>query len=165
MSDMSTTGAAASRSFLDDFSTRWLAAWNSHSTDGVLALLHPDITWDDRVFWPEVIHGIDGVAEYTEKIWQAMPDVAFEEIERFSSSDAQRGIVLFRQFGHGPAKLHPEATYDAHGCDIFLEFTDHRLSHYRSAYDISDMLRQLGALPERGGLLGGAYLMSLTRRR
>lgn len=149
---------------LDDFSTRWLQAWNSHSTERVLELLHPEITWDDRVFWPEVIHGIDGMTAYIEKIWEAMPDVAFDEIERFASADQSRGIVLFRQYGHGPAKLNPGAAYDSHGCDIFLEFSDGRLRSYKSAYDISDMLIQLGALPERGGLLGGAYLMSLRGR-
>ncbi|QTI69020.1 nuclear transport factor 2 family protein [Gordonia polyisoprenivorans] len=150
--------------FLDDFSTRWLAAWNSHSTDRILDLLHPDIIWDDRTFWPDIINGISGMPAYVDKIWEAMPDVAFEEIERFGSADRKRGIVLFRQFGHGPAKLNPDATFDSHGCDIFLEFKDGKLASYKSAYDISDMLRQLGALPERGQLLGGAYLMSLLRR-
>lgn len=150
--------------FLDDFSTRWLRAWNSHSTDEVLDLLHPDIVWDDRTFWPDVINGIGGMTAYIDKIWEAMPDVAFDEIERFGSADRTRGIVLFRQYGHGPAKLNPEATFDSHGCDIFLQFKDARLASYKAAYDISDMLRQLGALPERGDLLGGAYLMSLVRR-
>ncbi|NMO01425.1 nuclear transport factor 2 family protein [Gordonia sp. TBRC 11910] len=150
--------------FLDDFSTRWLQAWNSHSTEQVLNLLHPDITWDDRVFWPDVIHGIDGMPAYVDKIWEAMPDVAFDEIERFSSADHSRGIVLFRQYGHGPAKLNPEAAYDSHGCDIFLAFADAKLLNYKAAYDISDMLIQLGALPERGNKLGGAYLMSLRGR-
>lgn len=150
--------------FLDDFSTRWLEAWNSHSTEQLLELLHPQIIWDDRVFWPEIIHGIDGMTEYIDKIWEAMPDVAFDEIERFASANGERGIVLFRQYGHGPAKLNPDATFDSHGCDIFLDFTDGKLSHYRAAYDISDMLIQLGALPERRGLRGGAYLMSLLGR-
>ena len=51
----------------------------------MLALLHSEIVWDDHVFWPEVIHGIAGVELYVEKIWEAMPDVAFDEIERFRS--------------------------------------------------------------------------------
>lgn len=79
------SGLLPTADFLDDFSTRWLTAWNSHSTDRVLALLHSEIVWDDHVFWPEVIHGIAGVELYVEKIWEAMPDVAFDEIERFRS--------------------------------------------------------------------------------
>lgn len=151
--------------FLDDFSNRWLAAWNSHSTEQVLDLLHPDIIWDDRVFWPRIINGIDGMTDYIERVWDAMPDVAFDEIERFGSADRARGMVLFRQYGHGPERLNPGAEFDTHGCDIFLEFRDGKLAEYKAAYEITDMLRQLGALPDRGDRLGGAYLMSLLGRR
>lgn len=35
--------APLTETFLRDFSTRWLAAWNSHDTEQVLALLHPDV--------------------------------------------------------------------------------------------------------------------------
>jgi steroid delta-isomerase-like uncharacterized protein len=147
--------------FLADFADRWLAAWNSHTTDRVLDLLHDDIVWDDRVFWPEVIHGRDAMTEYVDKIWDAMPDVSFVEIERFFSPDYLRGVVLFRQTGHGPARLKPDKTFDQHGCDIFLRFADGKLAHYMSAYDIVGMLDQLEVLPARGNRLGGAYVMSL----
>lgn len=43
--------------FLAEFADRWLVAWNSHCTEQVLDLLAPDIRWDDRTFWPEVIVG------------------------------------------------------------------------------------------------------------
>lgn len=148
--------------FLNRFADRWLAAWNSHSTDQVLDLLADDVRWDDRTFWPEVIVGREGVREYVEKIWEAMPDVAFAEIQRFHAPDACRGVVLWRQWGHGPARMNPEATFASHGCDIFLEFTGDKLRHYLSAYDIVPMLEQLGSLPPRGGRLGGAYLMKLA---
>jgi steroid delta-isomerase-like uncharacterized protein len=157
------TDAQTDAQFLADFADRWLAAWNSHDTERVLELLSDDIRWDDRTFWPEVIEGKEGVRAYTDKIWEAMPDVQFAEIQRFFAPDARRGIVLFRQTGHGPAKLNPERTFDAHGCDIFLEFSGDRLSSYLSAYDIVPMLQQLGGLPPRDGKLGGAYLISLAR--
>lgn len=155
--------ADANAAFLADFADRWLAAWNSHDTERVLDLLADDIRWDDRTFWPEVIEGKEGVRAYTEKIWEAMPDVQFAEIERFFAPAARRGIVLFRQTGHGPARLNPDRIFDAHGCDIFLDFAGDRLSSYLSAYDIVPMLQQLGGLPARDGKLGGAYLMSLAR--
>jgi len=147
--------------FLSDFADRWLAAWNSHDTGRVLELLHPEIVWDDRVFWPDVIHGLDAMTAYVEEIWRAMPDVCFTEIERFFSPNALRAVVLFRQTGHGSAKLNPHKTFDRHGCDIFLRFSDGKLAHYLSAYDIVGMLEQLEALPSRGARLGGAYLLSL----
>jgi steroid delta-isomerase-like uncharacterized protein len=155
--------AQADAAFLADFADRWLAAWNSHDTERVLALLSDDIRWDDRTFWPEVIEGREGVRAYINAIWAAMPDVQFEEIQRFFAPDARRGVVLFRQWGHGPARLHPEATFDSHGCDIFLAFDSDRLSSYLASYDIVPMLTQLGGLPPRGDRLGGAYLLSLAR--
>jgi hypothetical protein len=73
--------------------------------------------------------------------------------------------VLFCQRGHGPANLNPDKTFEQHGCDIFLRFTDGKLAHYLSAYNIVGMLEQLEALPARGNRLGGAYVMSLLGRR
>ena len=148
--------------FLGKFADAWLAAWNSHDTERVLDLLAEDVRWDDRTFWPEVIVGRDGVRRYTEKIWEAMPDVQFAEIQRFFAPDARRGVVLFRQWGHGPARLNPDRTFQAHGCDIFLEFSGDKLRSYLASYDIVGMLEQLGGIPPRGGRLGGAYLMGLT---
>ena len=147
--------------FLQDFSTRWLAAWNSHDTERVLELLTEDVTWDDRTFWPEVIEGREGVRTYVERIWQAMPDVAFDELGRFFDPGGERAVVLFRQYGGPPAKVGGDARFDAHGCDIFLRFDDGRLAHYLSSYDITDMMRQLGMLPPREGRVGGAYHLSL----
>lgn len=151
--------------FLREFARHWLAAWNSHETDRVLELLHPDIRWEDTVFWTEVIHGHDAVRSYVDRIWEVMPDVQFDDVQTFTAPDDGRALCLFRQYGHGPAKLAPEATFSTYGCDIFLEFTDGRLSSYLAQYEITEMMRQLGALPPREGRVGGAYLMSLTGRR
>ena len=149
--------------FLNDFAHRWLEAWNSHDTAQVLALLHDDIEWDDRIFWPEVIHGVGGMPAYVDKIWEAMPDVAFTEIERFFNADHTRGLVLFEQSGSAPEKLGTAGGYRSHGCDIFLEFRDGQLSHYLGAYDIVTMLDQMGALPPRGSRTGSAHIMALAR--
>lgn len=151
--------------FLRRFATDWLTAWNSHDTDQVLALLHPDIVWEDTVFWTDVIHGRDAMREYVERIWQAMPDVRFEEVQLFTAPDAERAIVLFRQEGSGPAKLDPTRRFSTYGCDIFLEFRDGLLARYLAQYEITDMMRQLGALPPRDGKIGGAYLMSLLGKK
>jgi steroid delta-isomerase-like uncharacterized protein len=146
-----------------NFADAWLAAWNSHDTGQVFELLHEDVEWDDRVFWHEVIQGRENMRAYMAKIWEAMPDVAFTEIERFTNPDRTRGLVLFEQSGHGPARLDPTRTFRAHGCDIFLRFRDGRLAHYLSAYDIVGMLEQLGAIPARGTRTASAHLLSLTK--
>ena len=148
---------------LRDFATRWLAAWNSHDTDQVLALLHPEIVWEDTVFWPDGRHGRDARPESGDRIGRVMPDVAFDEVQRFPAPDGGRAVVLFRQFGSGPAQLAPDQRFDTYGCDIFLEFRDGLLSRYLAQYEITDMMRQLGALPPRQGEVGGTYLLKLLR--
>lgn len=149
--------------FLNDFSERWLQAWNSHDTEQVLAVTHPDISWDDRTFWPSVVHGHAELREYTEAIWKAMPDVEFGEIGRFFDPDGERAIVMFRQTGSAPDKLGVDGRFDSYGCDIFLRFEDGLLAEYRAAYDIVQMMEQMGAIPPRGSKLGGAYLLSLMK--
>ncbi|WP_375504228.1 nuclear transport factor 2 family protein [uncultured Jatrophihabitans sp.] len=150
--------------FFEDFARRWVDAWNSGSTDRVLELLHPDITWDERVFWPEVLHGREAVRVYVEAVWRAMPGYRMEERQLFTAPTEGRALVFFRQTGRGPAGLGENRSFETQGCDIFLGFTDGLLSDYTATFDIVDMLRQLEALPPRGQLKGGAYLMSLPRR-
>jgi steroid delta-isomerase-like uncharacterized protein len=149
--------------FLSAFANRWLAAWNSHDTDGVLELLAPDIIWEDLTFWPEVIQGREGVRAYVDRIWRVMHDVRFEEIGRFFDPQDRSGIVLFRQRGSAPEAFAGNPGFDTHGCDIFLAFDGELLSHYLASYDISEMMRQMELLPPRDGKVGGAYLLSLSQ--
>ena len=150
--------------FFAGFAARWIAAWNSRTTDNVLKLLHPAIVWDEQIFWPEVLQGRESVRAYVDAIWLAMPSYHVEEVQLFTAPADGRALVLFRQFGEAPAALGAGGGFEKNGCDIFLGFNEGLLSHYTATYDIVDMLRQLGALPPRRDLKGGAYLMSLTGR-
>ena len=158
-------GDEVGEDFIHRYADDWLAAWNSHDTERVFALLDEDIVWDDRVFWHEVVYGREAMRPYMDKVWAAMPDVRFTEIERFVNPARSRGIVLFEQSGHGPAQLDPARTFRSHGCDIFLAFRGGRLAHYLGSYDIVGMLEQLGAIPPRGPRTASAHLLSLTRGR
>jgi hypothetical protein len=153
-----------SADFLRDFADRWLAAWNSLDTSAVLALLHPDVCWDERVFWPHPLRGREAVRAYVDAIWRAMPGYEVAEIQLFTATDDGRALVLFRQRGAAPPALGTDRRFEVQGCDIFLGFRDGLLSHYTAAFEIADMLQQLGALPPRGELKGGAYLLSLSGR-
>ena len=160
---MTTVDAA----FLRGLADRWLAAWNSHDTEHVLDLLHPDVRWDEQVFWPHPLRGREAVRTYVDAIWRAMPDYAVTEIQLFTAVEDGRALLFFRQRGRAPAALGAEPSaerrFEVSGCDIFLGFTDGLLSHYTAAFEIVDMLRQLGALPPRGDRKGGAYLLDLHR--
>ncbi|MEP6501729.1 MAG: nuclear transport factor 2 family protein [Betaproteobacteria bacterium] len=151
--------------FLKTFSENWLKAWNSHRTDAILDLVHDDIEWKDQTFWDKVIHGKVDLRQYIDKIWTVMHDVRFEDIQSFVAPDRLRALVLFRQTGNPPRNTTGWKPFDTHGCDIFLEFKDSRLSQYLASYDIVNMMCQMGALPERKNKFGGAYLLSLANPR
>ncbi|MCW0199429.1 nuclear transport factor 2 family protein [Sphingopyxis sp.] len=147
--------------FFRDFGSRWEAAWNSHDTDEVMALIHPDIRWNDTIFWPEIIHGHDAMRAYVDKIWAVMPDVHFREVQFFSAPDAGRALYLFEQTATAPPASGKGTKATTYGCDIFLGFRDGRLSDYMAQYEITEMMRQFDMLPARNGHIGGAYLLSL----
>ena len=156
---------AVTEEFVRDFGHRWEAAWNSHDTDQVMALIHPDIRWNDTIFWPEIIHGHAAMRAYVDKIWAVMPDVHFREVQLFSAAEAGRALYLFEQTASAPAASGKHRKATTYGCDIFLGFRDGLLSDYMAQYEIAEMMRQFDMLPPRGGRIGGAYLLSLMGPR
>jgi hypothetical protein len=154
---------AVGRARLDEFCDEWMARWSAHDRDGLVDLTTADVVWEDLTFWPDVIHGHDELRRYIDKIFAVMPDVEFEERCRFFDADDARANVLWRMRGSGPPRLAADRRFECDGCDIFLEFRGGRLAHYQAAYDITDMMRQLGLLPPRENRIGGAYLLALTR--
>ena len=153
---------AVDAAFLRDFADRWHAAWNGRDTDAVLELLHPNVLWDEQIFWPHPLEGRHAVRAYVDAIWHAMPEYEVSEIQLFTAVDDGRALYFFRQRGAAPAALGNDRHFESQGCDIFLGFSDGLLSHYTATFEIADMLRQLGVLPPRGDLKGGAYLLSLV---
>lgn len=156
---------AVTEEFIIGFAERWDAAWNSHDTDRVLALLHPEIEWEDTVFWPEIIHGIGGMRAYCDEVFRAMPDVRFDGVQLFTAPADGRALWLFRQSGSAPETFGTDKTFSTYGCDIWLAFEEGLLRHYLAQYEITEMMRQYGALPPRGERKGGAYLLSLMGRQ
>ena len=156
-------GEPITQEFARDFGHRWEAAWNSHDTDMVMALLHPQIRWNDTIFWPEIIHGHEKMRSYVDKIWEVMPDAHYREVQLFTAPESGRALYLFEQTASAPPSTGSQKVATTYGCDILLGFKDGLLCDYMAQYEITEMLRQFGMLPPREGRMGGAYLMSLTK--
>jgi ketosteroid isomerase-like protein len=154
-------GDPVTEEFLRDFVDRWAAAWNSHDPDTVMSLMHPEIVWEDLVFWPRVIHGHEELREYVDAIFRVMPDVHFDEVQVFTAPADGRALFLFRQTCSAPARLGTDKTANTYGCDILLAFRDGKLSRYLAQYDLVQIMSQFDVLPPRGDRVGGAYLLSL----
>jgi hypothetical protein len=154
-------GDPVTEEFLRDFCHRWAAAWNSLDTGTVMRLMHPDIVWEDLVFWPRVIHGREELREYVDTIYRVMPDVRFEEVQTFTAPADGRALFLFQQTCSAPASFGTGKTATTYGCDILLAFKDGLLSRYLAQYDLVQIMSQFDVLPPRADRIGGAYLLSL----
>lgn len=155
-------GEPITAEFARSFGHRWEAAWNSHSTEEVIALLHPEIRWNDTIFWPEIIYGHAQMCDYIDKIWKVMPDVHFKEVQFFTAAESGRALYLFEQTASAPPSF-AKKTAKTYGCDILLGFRDGLLCDYMAQYELTEMMRQFEMLPPRAGRIGGAYLMSLLK--
>jgi steroid delta-isomerase-like uncharacterized protein len=60
--------------FAQQFSEKYIAAWNSHQPEQVLSLMTDDVVYEDAA-WPDEIHGHDSVRAFLDATWCAIPDM------------------------------------------------------------------------------------------
>ena len=138
------------------FADRWLAAWNSHEPDRLLALMTDDIVYDDSA-WPTTMRGHAAVREFLEHAWKGLPDMRFELADGpYLSPDEPKAAFYWR--GHAthtglidPPGLKPTGkTLMFEGLDTH-EYRDGKVARLRIVFDMVDVMRQLGVLPAAGG--------------
>ena len=76
------------------FAARWLAAWNAHDLDAVLALFHKDVVFTSPLairITPEsggVLHGKPALRAYWSAALAQVPDLHFELTSLFAGVDS-----------------------------------------------------------------------------
>ena len=155
MAQQTTTSQAVDREWLDDFLTRWEAAWDTHDADNVLALMTDDIEYEDSA-WPKVMRGHADVREFLEYTWTAMPDTHFEATDGpYLHPDEPKVAFYWRGTGTNTGRIDPpglQATGKAvefHGAD-FHEYRDGKVARIRIVFDMADLMRKFGVLPPPG---------------
>jgi steroid delta-isomerase-like uncharacterized protein len=153
--EQSTVAAGIDRAFLEDFSQRWLDAWNSQDADKVLACMADDIVYDDDA-WPTTMRGHADVRAFLETTWRAFPDLRFEGVDGpYIDPDAPRVAAYWRGFATHTGPLDPPGLaptgkrIEIEGGE-FDEFRDGKLVRLRMVFDMADAMRQLGVLPAPG---------------
>src|SRR4051812_30501879 len=150
-----TQGKELDREWLEDFMQRWEAAWNSHEPEQLLDLMTEDVEYDDSA-WPRTMRGHADVREFLEFTWRAFPDL------RFDMSDGPYIVpgqpkAAFHWTGGGthsgsidpPGFAHTGKQIEFQGAD-FHEYRDGRVCRLRIVFDMVDVMRQLGLLPQPG---------------
>ena len=161
-----TTTAALDARFLEDFSHRWLEAWNHHAADTLARLCTEDVEFTDPAIG--TVHGRAAVADWVRSCDRAFPDYRFEEPEpAYRAADRPKAIVPWRMLATNTGPIEPPG-FAPTGRPMVVEGVDHwwfrddLVSRYRADYDLNGLLRQLGIVPEPGSR--GERAMVLLQR-
>jgi steroid delta-isomerase-like uncharacterized protein len=149
---MSTTTVAFD---VREFAARYTAAWNECDTDAMAELVTEDIVWVDPAM-PEPARGIPAVQEFMRTSFRAFPDLRFSEPDppemAVSGDLVMWGWVMegtFRGPIDPPGFAPTGKRMRVQGVDTWV-MRDGRIADYRAYYDMSDLVRQVGILPEPG---------------
>ena len=141
--------------FVADFAERWLAAWNSHDPDTLLALMTEDIVYDDSA-WPRTMRGHADVREFLTTTWRALPDLEFRLADGpFIRPGAPQAAFSWTGTGTFSGPLDPPgfaptgATITMDGFDLH-EYRDGKVCRLRIVFDMMDVGRQIGVVPKAG---------------
>ena len=141
---------------LQGFAERYAAAWNGRDSSAMDALVTDDIVWFDPAL-PHPARGRSEVRAFMEDSWRAFPDLRFAEPDPpFLVEQGDKVAWAWRMLGtFSGAPLDPpgfaptDRSFDVLGMDQW-NMRDGRIARYRAYYDVNDLARQLGIVPERG---------------
>jgi steroid delta-isomerase-like uncharacterized protein len=142
--------------WLHEFDRRYTQAWNSRDPGAVAACTHPDVVWIDPAL-AEPARGPDAVADFAAASLAAFPDLMFTQPGAIAiSEDSRTAYFPWRMSGTNTGAIDPPGfaatgrSIDIRGLDIW-QFRDGSIWRYEAIYDFSELARQLGLMPPRGG--------------
>jgi steroid delta-isomerase-like uncharacterized protein len=158
-----TTAAELGTEWVAEFVERWVAAWSSGQPERVLELMTDDIVYDDSG-WPQTLRGHAEVRDFFEFSWRAFPDLTVERVgDPLVASDGSRAAFWWRARMTNSGPIDPPGIpatgkrIEYEGAD-FHEYRDGKVARLRIVFDMADILRQLGLLPERGSAAARAMV-------
>jgi hypothetical protein len=133
----------------------WEAAWNAHDVEGIVALCHRAVAIDDPVA-ATLLQGRAGARELACATFTACPDFVVEEIDPpRCSPGSPKVLATYRVAGtllghHAVAGIAPTRASVDFDAVYEWEFRGGLLFRQVGYFNVADVARQLGVLPERG---------------
>ncbi len=142
--------------WLHEFDSRYTQAWNSQDAAAVAACTHPDVVWSDPAL-AEPARGPSEVADFAAASIAAFPDLTFTQPGAIAiSEDSLAAYIPWQMTGTNTGAIDPPGlaasgkSIEIRGFDIW-QFRDGAIWRYEAIYDFSELARQLGLMPPRGG--------------
>jgi steroid delta-isomerase-like uncharacterized protein len=148
-------GTGVDPAFLEDWRSRYLAAWLAHDVEGIVAMCTEDVIWDDPAL-PETYHGHEGVRRFIAATFRCFPDVHIDELEPPYVSATQHKVLAPYRFTATMRGPWEPTNIAATGRRISFEgideweFRGERMCRYNTRYDLLAVARQMGVLPPQG---------------
>ena len=150
-----TTAEQISTTELTAFVVAYLDAWNSFDASRIAPLVTDDIVWRDPAL-PQPARSAAEIQAFMHASWRAFPDLRFSESEpTHLSVDGDTVAWGWQMTGTFRGPLDPPGfaptnrTMHVEGVDTW-QMRDGRIARYRAYYDMNDVARQLGIVPETG---------------
>lgn len=141
--------------FLDDWSRRWQAAWNSREVETIASMCGEDLRLDDPAL-PEPVHGPAGIRAFATDSFETFPDLRLEALEPPCLSRSGAGAWFpYRMSGTMRGRWRPlglaptGARVDFRGVTEW-HFRDGLLVFWDTTYDNLEVARQMGLIPPHG---------------
>jgi steroid delta-isomerase-like uncharacterized protein len=158
-------------SALTEFTQRYQAAWNGRDASAMDTLVTDDVAWTDPAL-PATLHGPAEVRQFMQDSWRAFPDLRFSEPDPpFLVEQDDKVAWAWAMEGTFDGPLDPPGFAPTgrrmriEGLDEWI-MRDGRIARYRAYWDVMDLARQLGIMPDRGsrGEKGTVALQRLQAR-
>ena len=141
--------------FAQEFSEKYVAAWNSHQPERLLSMMTEDALYEDSG-WPQPMRGRNAIRQFLNSTWQAVPDLRID-ITEGPMVDPRKPMAttFWRATATHTGRWNPPGL-DATGRSLsfdgasLVEFRDNKVCRSLVVYDVADAMRQLGILPDPG---------------
>lgn len=122
---------------------KWVAAWNSHDPDKIVAVFTNDVLYED-VPYGEVNHGSAELRKFAASELEAVPDLKVELAE----SSIQGGSGSFQWIFSGTDKgiYKTGKPFKVRGVSI-IKIENGKISRNIDYYDAATIMRDVGVLP------------------